>query len=178
MAARRQRFELLYADWHAAVYGYVLRRTDNPDDAADAIAETFLTAWRRLDDVPTSDHTRLWLYAVARRVLANQRRGMRRRSALADRLRSEIGLSHHPPEQSSELQPLASAFQRLSKADRELLALEGWEGLKPSQVASVLGCSPNAARIRLHRAHRRLAAQLADPPTPRAAAYVRPGETT
>jgi DNA-directed RNA polymerase specialized sigma24 family protein len=49
------------------------------------IAETFLTAWRRLDDVPAGDEARLWLYGVARRMLANQRRGARRRSSLADR---------------------------------------------------------------------------------------------
>src|SRR5262249_40299064 len=69
--ARRRRFEQIYAANHAAITGYVLRRTDNPDDAADVIAETFLTCWRRLGDVPDGDSTRLWLYGVARRVLAN-----------------------------------------------------------------------------------------------------------
>jgi RNA polymerase sigma-70 factor (ECF subfamily) len=44
----------------------VLRRTDNADDAADVIAETFLTAWRRLDEIPAGDQARLWLYGVAR----------------------------------------------------------------------------------------------------------------
>lgn len=179
LAERRQRFEALYADHHAAIYGYVLRRAENPDDAADAIGETFLIAWRRLDDVPAGDHARLWLYGVARRVLANQRRGTHRRSNLTDKLRIEIALAHHPTEQPTEVEALAAAFRRLSPADREILALEGWEGLTPVQIASVLDCSPNAARIRLHRARRRLAAQLADPPPiPRPAANVQPGETT
>ncbi|HEY5016323.1 MAG TPA: sigma factor, partial [Streptosporangiaceae bacterium] len=51
-AERQRRFEALYAAYHGPVLGYVLRRTANPDDAADVIAETFLTAWRRLEDVP------------------------------------------------------------------------------------------------------------------------------
>jgi DNA-directed RNA polymerase specialized sigma24 family protein len=82
---RRHRFEELYAANCGPILGYVLRRTDNPDDAADVIAETFLTAWRRLDAVPPGDEARLWLYGVARRVLANYRRGERRRAVLADR---------------------------------------------------------------------------------------------
>jgi DNA-directed RNA polymerase specialized sigma24 family protein len=76
---RRHRFEELYAANCGPILGYVLRRTDNPHDAADVIAETFLTAWRRLDAVPPGDEARLWLYGVARRVLANYRRGERRR---------------------------------------------------------------------------------------------------
>ncbi|MEV4259420.1 RNA polymerase sigma factor, partial [Spirillospora sp. NPDC049652] len=84
------RFEDLYAENRAKVLGYALRRTGDPQDAADVVAETFLVAWRRLDDVPPGDEARLWLYGVARRVLAGQRRGERRRSALGARLRSEL----------------------------------------------------------------------------------------
>jgi DNA-directed RNA polymerase specialized sigma24 family protein len=40
----------------------------------DAFADVFLTAWRRLDDVPEGDAARVWLYATARRVIADQRR--------------------------------------------------------------------------------------------------------
>ena len=59
--------------------GYALRRTDNTDDAADVLAETFLVAWRRPDEIPPGPQARLWLYGTARRVLANQRRAERRR---------------------------------------------------------------------------------------------------
>jgi RNA polymerase sigma factor (sigma-70 family) len=135
----------------------VLRRTDNPDDAADVIAETFLTAWRRLDAVPPGDEARLWLYGVARRVLANYRRGERRRAVLADRLRAELSASYRPAQYTGELAEFAAAFRSLAEADREVLALVGWEGLDRGQAAAALGCSRNALRIRLHRARRRLA---------------------
>ena len=159
--ARRRRFEALYAEHQAGVLGYVLRRTDSAHDAADVIAETFLVAWRRLDDAPTGVSARLWLFGVARRVLANHRRGERRRSQLAERLRGELAGRDVPAAPSGELAELAAAFGSLADGDREVLALEAWEGLRAWEVAAVLGCSRNAARIRLHRARRRLRAAIA-----------------
>lgn len=169
---RRHRFEDLYAAHHASLLGYALRRTDNTDDAADVLAETFLAAWRRLDDVPPGPQARLWLYGTARRVLANQRRGELRRLALADRLRADLAASYRQPDFSAGLQDTVAAFRRMPEADRELLALAGWEGLDPGQIAAVLGCSRNAARIRLHRARRRFAAELDRHPASAARARV------
>jgi len=157
---RQARFEELYAANHAPILGYALRRTASPDDAGDILAETFLTAWRRLDELPTGDDAKLWLYGVARRVLANYYRGERRRSALAERLRADLASSYVPPEFDGEYAKLAEALHRLPQQQRELLALDAWEGLDCGEIATVLGCSRNAARIRLHRARIRLAAEL------------------
>ncbi len=161
-AGRRRRFEAMYAEHHARVLGYVLRRTDSPDDAADVLAETFLVAWRRLDDMPSGEVSHLWLYGVARRILANHHRGERRRSKLADRVRDELAARLPLPAPSGEGTPFAAAFRSLSNDDREVLALHGWEGLDAGEIARVLGFSRNAARIRLHRARLRLRAALAD----------------
>jgi RNA polymerase sigma factor (sigma-70 family) len=164
-AARRQRrFDDLYAANQQAILGYLLRRTDSTDDAADVFAETFLTAWRRLDEIPPGPQARLWLYGAARRTLANFRRGARRRLALADRLRSDLALSYQPAEPAGQFTAIAAAFRRLPEPDRELLALVAWEGLDPGQISAVLGCSRNAVRIRLHRARRKLASELGQGP--------------
>ncbi|WP_067136423.1 RNA polymerase sigma factor [Microtetraspora malaysiensis] len=156
----RRRFEELYTEQYAAVSSYVRRRADHPDDIADVIAETFTTAWRRLADIPSGDRARLWLYGVARRTLANHRRGESRRAALTERLREELAdwtdpLTSHVPETTR------AAFLRLSADDRELLSLVGWEGLSNAEIAKVLGCSRIAVRQRLHRARKRLAVELA-----------------
>ncbi|POM26569.1 ECF RNA polymerase sigma factor SigH [Actinomadura rubteroloni] len=159
----RCRFDELYAAHRVQILGYALRRTSDPQDAADILAETFLIAWRRLDAVPHGAEARLWLYGVARRVLANHHRGVRRRSALshdlADRLRSDLATGY-VPEEPGDLAPAAEAFRELPERDRELLALVGWEGLDNGEIATVLGCSRNAVRIRLHRARRRFAREL------------------
>ena len=161
-ANRQERFRLIYQANSPPILGYVLRRTQSPDDAADVVAETFLTAWRRLDDLPRGLEARLWLYGVARRVLANHRRGERRRLRLTERLRDDIAqlLDASEPALSEELEAVVQALGQLREKDREILGLVAWEGLSHEELGSVLGCSPNAAKIRLHRARRRLARRL------------------
>lgn len=161
---RQTGFEAMYQAYRGPVLGYVLRRTENPEDAADVVAETFLTLWRRLDEVPPEPGTRLWLYGVARRALANHHRGERRRSALAGRLRDDLAAFSQPQEYTAELAAIAEAFRRLPGEQRELLALEAWEGLDYGQIATVLGCSRNAVRIRMHRARQRLTRELGGSP--------------
>lgn len=156
-------FAELYAANFSRVLGYTVRRTQTPEDAADAASETFLIAWRRLDDVPTGDQARLWLYATARRVLANQRRSSARRTRLSERLRAELEAAADAPEQCfDELDLLTRAMARLRQDDRELLGLVAWEGLGAAELATVLGCSRNAAKIRTHRARKRLSRELAE----------------
>ncbi|WP_433175784.1 RNA polymerase sigma factor [Actinoallomurus sp. CA-150999] len=156
-----QRFEAVYMAHYAAVLSYVRRRTDSPDDAADAIAETFATAWRRVADIPDGDEARLWLYGVARRVLANHRRGESRRTALATRLRAELSAwAEDVPATGRDVGAVREAFRRLGDDDRELLSLVGWEGLTPAEAARVLGRSRGAVRVQLHRARKRLAKEL------------------
>ena len=68
---------------------YAMRRAASPEDAADVLSETFLIAWRKLEQVPPGDSARLWLFGVAANVL--RRGAQRRRSsrALIERLASE-----------------------------------------------------------------------------------------
>jgi RNA polymerase sigma-70 factor (ECF subfamily) len=155
----KRRFEEIYNAHYPDLLSYVWRRTDSPDDAADAMAETFATAWRRVDDIPQGREARLWLYGVARRVLANQRRGESRRTALAVRLRAEFA-AWAESAADDDHDAVRAAFLRLSHDDRELLSLVGWECLGTAEIATVLGCSRGAVRIRLHRARRRLAKEL------------------
>jgi RNA polymerase sigma factor (sigma-70 family) len=152
----------LYRDHSRDILGYALRRTRDPEDAADVVAETFLIAWRRLAEVPLDGEARLWLYGTARHVLANQDRGERRRDRLTERLRQELRQQLPVVHRTGEGTALLEALAGLGEADRELLMLIGWEELTPTQAARALGISPLAARTRLHRARRRLRAGLAE----------------
>jgi RNA polymerase sigma factor (sigma-70 family) len=160
--AARRTFELLFEQHRRAVLGYALRRVDEPADAADALAATFLVAWRRIDDVPKDEMALPWLLAVARRALANERRGTRRRHALAERLGSELARQVPVPVMPApgEVADVWRALATLPEEDREILLLAGWEELTPAQIAVVLDLRPVTARSRLHRARRRLRVQL------------------
>jgi RNA polymerase sigma-70 factor (ECF subfamily) len=77
-STRRARFEALWGDHYEAVVRFALRRAPR-DRAPDIAEETFLAAWRRLDEIPADAGP--WLYGVARGVLANDRRSQRRGGA-------------------------------------------------------------------------------------------------
>ncbi len=103
-----------------------------------------------------------WLLGTARFLLANASRGQRR----AD-LHLARSLSLDPPslapdhaEGVAERDRVLAALRQLAPADRELLLLTAWEGLDAAAAAQVVGCSPATARVRLHRARRRLRTHL------------------
>jgi RNA polymerase sigma-70 factor (ECF subfamily) len=151
---RRRRFDALFTSYGSDIVAYCRWRTASRSDAQDAAADVFLTAWRRLDELPAGDAARIWLYATARRVLANQRRATRRRIALADRIAQEGAVAAAEP--ASDKHALVhEALYRLPVRDREVLLLAEWEGLSPSEIAAVVGCLTVTARGRLHRARRR-----------------------
>jgi len=158
---REYRFGRLYAEHVRHVVAYAVRRSADHDAAADVVAETFLVAWRRLDDVPSGEQARMWLYGVARKVLANQQRGERRRQRLTEQLARELVFAM---ESISDVEPLGEAVRealaRLEPEDQEILRLVAWEELNPRELATVLAITQVAARSRLHRARKRLRAQL------------------
>jgi RNA polymerase sigma-70 factor (ECF subfamily) len=153
---REARFEALYAEHYRRVLGYVLRRV--PAAAAgDVVADVFLIAWRRLEDVP--DEPLPWLLGVARKVLANERRGGRRRAALLASLEAQTDPGDGPAIEP-RLELLSRVVDRLGEIDRELLRLIAWDGITTREAAVVLGISHTACRVRLHRLRRRLAREL------------------
>jgi RNA polymerase sigma-70 factor (ECF subfamily) len=80
----------------------------------------FLTAWRRLDELP--EGARVWLYATARRVIANQRRSSRRRVVLHKRLALEAAsVPPEPPSSDAEETLVHEALRCLGPRDREVL---------------------------------------------------------
>jgi RNA polymerase sigma factor (sigma-70 family) len=154
------RFRALYDRCYSKVLGFALRRADNREDAFDVAAETFVVAWRRLDDVPEDDRALLWLYGTARRVLANQVRSSARQRRVADRLAQLPSLPALLDGGHGLRAAIGSAFGRLSDSDRELLLLAGWEELDAAQIAEVTGGTRAAVRVRLHRARARFATEL------------------
>ena len=146
-----ERFDDIYRRHADAVTAYVRRRCP-PDSVEDVVGETFVICWRKLEQVPAEPLP--WLYAVARKTLANERR-----AAARPPLVTASEATVESPEIKGDA-VLARAFARLAEPDREILRLVAWERLSLREAACALGCSYVACRVRFHRARRRLAAHL------------------
>jgi RNA polymerase sigma-70 factor, ECF subfamily len=168
-----ERFDLLFRTTSDDVLAYMLRRARTPEDAADALSETYAAAWRKLDKLPDGERARLWLFGAARNELRKS----------ADRARAEDGLfaelaQQLRPSLAENITPsdsggaLVSALGGLSRIDQEIVTLTAWEALTPREIGEVLGLSANVVRVRLHRARGNLRSSLGErrsearPPSP------------
>jgi RNA polymerase sigma factor (sigma-70 family) len=160
---REEQFRQLFLAEYRHVLAYALRRTSNLAEAQDAVADSFTVAWRRLEDAPAGESARPWLYGIARHAIANQRRAQRRLLAVRERLRLQrpaLPDVQTTAESRHEWQAVLAALARLAPNEQEILRLALWEDLLHREIGAVLGCSENAAGIRLHRARRRLTEEL------------------
>ena len=156
-------FRALYHDNYRPLLAYARRRVDQAT-ADEVIADTFLIAWRRRDDIP-DEHERLWLFGVARNIIRNTSRATRRQRAVHEKLRRLPWSAATDPsaaDPASEADDeravvMRSALGRLAEADRELLMLVAWEELSYAEIGQILDLTPNAVAIRVHRARKRFA---------------------
>jgi RNA polymerase sigma-70 factor (ECF subfamily) len=152
-----RRFTALYREHHALVHDFARRRVGG-DLAQEIVSETFLVAWRRLDDIPETPVP--WLYRVALFEIAN----LRRRTAKTSRLHHALVENRYGTGTESDADSFSAlahavgiAFESLRPRDQEVLRLAAWEQLSAAEGATVLHCSVSAYRMRLHRARIRLA---------------------
>lgn len=145
---------------------YLVRRMER-QDAPDVLGEVFATAWRRRRDLPADPTAaRMWLFGVARRTLANQRRSAARASALTANLRSLMrmpdGDAPHPGSEDYERgREVREAIAHLPPRQRELVRLVHWDGFSLIEAAQVAGIRASTARTHYARARERLTQLLA-----------------
>ncbi|MFC5662957.1 RNA polymerase sigma factor [Kitasatospora misakiensis] len=162
MGTDEERFHVAYDTCYAPVFRYAARRVA-ADAVEDIVAEAFVVAWRRRRDLPETPLP--WLYAIARRTIANHERGRRRGSRLLAAL-LPAGRVHAQEAPGIANVHLRWAIGQLPERDREVLRLVAWEGLSVSETAAVMGCTAATASVRLHRARGRLRRLLDEPEAP------------
>ncbi len=120
------RFAAIYDRYGKHIRGYCTRRTHG-SDVADAVAETFLVAWKKIDQIPEGDATLPWLYGVAYRVLSHQWRHKARGRRLVEKLSSNAVVETPPPDvlvvRSETYRLVIRASSRLRPIDQEILRL-------------------------------------------------------
>jgi len=159
--ADTEQFRALFDGLHRPLTAYALRRTGDRDEADDVVAETWAIAWRRRRDLPEDpDRARMYVYGIARNVMANARRSVRRRRALQARAVAMAGPMGVARPRHHDL--VLEALERLPERDREILLLVTWEGLGHAEIADLLGLSVTAVANRVSRARRRLRGAVTD----------------
>lgn len=155
-SALETRLEQAYIANAPDLLSYFGRRVRIPADAADLLSETFVVAWRRADRMPVEpEQARMWLFGVARRVLANAARGDIRRSGLADRLRAHLDATPTGHVDGDALD-IRAALKAIPDDQSELVRLVLWDGFTVPEAATILGISETTARGRYQRARARL----------------------
>ena len=158
--------EAFYREHVEAVQRFVARRVSDPHLAADLTADVFLEAVEAAAHYKAARGTpRAWLYGIARNVLAmHVRRRVREANALS-RMQGHRTLEPDAIQRLVEridaerdARELLAALDGLEETQRAVVELVAVDGLTPAEAAAVLGITPVAVRVRLHRARRRIPA--------------------
>lgn len=161
-------FEAFYREHVEAIQGFVARRVGDREHAADLTAEIFLAAIGAAHRYrPRRGSPKAWLYGIARTVVAIDRRRAGRERAREERLRASALLDEDDATQidaridaAGKLRHLYRAMDRLSESERAVLELVALDELNLTEAAAAAGVRPVTARVRLHRARRKLRAEL------------------
>lgn len=170
-------FEAFYREYVEGLQQFIARRVKGREQAADLTAEIFLAAIESADGYRPSEGTpRAWLYGIARLVIANDARRRDAERAREDRWRGSALLDSDDAaridariDAASRSRDLYAAMDRLPEAERTVLELVALDELTVAEAAAVAGLRPVTARVRLHRARRKLRAELeaTEPPSQR-----------
>lgn len=169
-AARRDpsRFDALYRKYLAQVYAYALYELADHHAAEDATERTFLRALAalprfreqaRAEDGPEASTFRVWLFRIARNVVANERRTRRRRPAASLDAALGAGLAiadvadlEAEAVTRDEAASALRAVRALPDDRRRALLLRFVDEMSTAEIAGVLGRSEGAVRVLIHRA--------------------------
>ena len=151
-------FEQLYTDHFADVYRFAVWLTRNATQAEDLASETFIRAWGRRDRLRT-ETLKGYLFAIARNIFIKQQRMSNKNEALPEEMLDAAPDPHRTASARMDLDRVTRALSQMPSSDRLSLVLRSEYSLPYEEIARVLEISAGAARVKVHRARRRLLAQ-------------------
>jgi RNA polymerase sigma-70 factor (ECF subfamily) len=148
-------FEQLYRTYFEDVHRFAFWLSGNRSEADDLASETFVRAWSRRNRLQT-ETLKAYLLVITRNAFLDLRRKSRQREELSEEWPDAIPDPHRHAAARIALDRVRSELARLPEAERMALALRTEESLSYSEIARVLEISEGAARVKVHRARRRL----------------------
>jgi RNA polymerase sigma-70 factor (ECF subfamily) len=155
-------FEQLYSAHFPDVYRFAVWLTRDATQAEDIASETFVRAWSHRNRLRT-ETLKGYLFAIARNIFLKHRKDSRKHQQLAEELVDASPGPHRATAARMDLKHITRALARMPDADRLALILRSEHALPYEEIARVLEVSAGAARVKVHRARRRLLATLMNP---------------
>lgn len=161
-------FESLMIQYQTPVYNLCFRIVGNPEDAADMTQETFLKAWRSLENFHMDSSLSTWLYRLANNCCLDLLRSKKRKPTISIVREDEDGeeLSFDPEDPSpqpeellirkEENQILQEALQTLDEQQRAILTLRVVNDMSYEDISRVLQIKEGTVKSRLARARENL----------------------
>lgn len=156
----RRAFELLANRHLAALGAYILSRTPTREDAEDIAQETLLAAWRGIAAYDGNSSVRTWLFAIARRKIADLYRS--RYASPSAELDDDIPGDDGGLQTTAVAADLSEAVKRLGESERELVFLTYRAGLTCEEAATVTGIPVGTVKSRLSGARIKLKKYLGE----------------
>lgn len=153
-------FSELYRRHVGAVHTVVVSGLSNPATQAESVQEVFTRGLERLHQLRDPNRFRPWLLQIARNVVIDGQRAKAKSPVVDDDMEDESLATDPTPDQLTELSELAllvdGCITGLSKRDATAVAMVTYFDFTPTEVAQALGMTPNAAKVAIHRARRRM----------------------
>lgn len=161
---RAPAFTALYRKHYNAVRRFASWRCE-PADLDDVVADVFLVAWRRFDELDTS-WVRAWLFGTVKKVLSDHRRSRAQRARYVDHLVALRPAEHTNLDTGDlsveDLDVLKAGLRKVSEEDQEVLVLSAWYEMTAAEIAVAVSITKNNATVRLHRARTRFRTAIAE----------------
>lgn len=145
------------------VYTLCLRVLGNSHDASEATQDAYLKAWRGLHSFRGDAMFETWLYRVASNAALSKHRGRKRRQGHESGMQDEALMQLAAPDSVEstagariEVRALEEAMARLPEQHRTAIVLRDVYGMSIEEIAQQLGISTTAAKVRVHRARKKL----------------------
>jgi RNA polymerase sigma-70 factor (ECF subfamily) len=148
-------FEQLYRTYFEDVHRFAFWLSGNRSEADDLASETFIRAWSRRSRLQT-ETLKGYLLVITRNTFLDLRRRTRKREELSEEWPDTAPDPHRRAAARIELERVRRELAKLPETDRAALVLRTEQSLSYAEIARVLGISVGAARVRVHRARRRL----------------------
>lgn len=167
-----QRFEALYRRYLAQVYNFAFYELGDHHAAEDATERTFLAALANLGrfeerarpaDGEGASTFRVWLFRIARNVIANERRYRRRHVTTDIDAAVRVRDASDPEGEAASREAAAHAWRAVARLPidrRRAIVLRFVDEMSTAEIAGVLGRTEGAVRVLLHRALRSVARDL------------------